>query len=123
MQLRCTRQGTISDYTGTRRREKICQGKSTTGKNPDRPQKPGTVHDQEKAKRETRMMEATLKPIRLQNRVLDRERRRQTRWPDQRTGLPTRTRRRTKHTNGTNPPTTMILRRHQNRIYRTLQHT
>ena len=33
------------------------------GKNPDRPQKSGTIHDKEKAKRETSTMEAILKPI------------------------------------------------------------
>ena len=63
MQLRCSRQGTISDNTHTQRLEKICKGKPTTGKNRDEPQKSGTIYDKQKAKQETSMMETILKPI------------------------------------------------------------
>jgi len=67
IQLRRTRQRTISHSSSTQRMEMIPQRKRTTFQSPNRPQKPNEVYDNKRTDRQTNPMEQSLEWLRLQN--------------------------------------------------------
>ena len=97
MQLRHTRQRTISDNLGSHGMETISQRKPETSTGPHGPQELSYLYENKGTKRKTSKMEDTPQLIQLPNRVPTRKIRRETRCSYEKSRRPTHSRRQTTH--------------------------